>query len=69
MQKITEWLASNKLNVNVNKNTAMLLHPRQKITNTDDNMIKINNTTVPFSVSTKFLGMYIDNNLAWNAHT
>ena len=32
-------------------------------------MIKINNTTVPFSISTKFFGMYIDNNLTWNAHT
>ena len=38
------------------------------IINTDDNLIRINNTTVPFSISTKFLGMNIDNNLAWNAH-
>ena len=27
MQKITEWFASNKLNINVDKITAMLFHP------------------------------------------
>ena len=69
MPNITELFASNKLNVNVSKSTAMLFHRRQKITNTDDNMIKINNTTVPFYISTKFLDMYIDNNLTLNAHT
>ena len=47
----------------------MLFHPRQKIRNSDDNMIKINNTTVSFSISTKFFGMNIDDNITWNAHT
>ena len=61
MPNINEWFASNKLNVDVNKSTAMLFHSRQKIINTDD-IIKINNTTDAFSISTKFLGMYIDNN-------
>ena len=69
MPKITEWFASNKLNVNVNKNTAMLFNPRQKNINTDDNMIKINKATVLFSNSTMSLGMNIDNNLTWKAHT
>ena len=31
-------------------------------------MIKINNATVPLSISTKLFGIYIDNNLTWNAH-
>ena len=70
MPKTTEWFACSQLNVNVDKSTAMPLHPRQIIINTDDNMIKINNnstndnsnnTTLPFSISTKYLGMYIDN--------
>ena len=47
----------------------MLFHPRQKIMNTDDNMIKINNYAVPLYVSTKYLGMYIDNNFTWIART
>ena len=42
---------------------------RHKIINTDDNMIKINNAAVPFSISTMSLRMYIDNNLTLNAHT
>ena len=66
MQNITEWSASNKSNVN--KCTAMPFHPHQKIINTDDKMIKINNITVPFSISTKLSDIYIDNNLTWNAH-
>ena len=69
MQKITEWFASNKLNVDVDKSVAMLFNPCQKIINTDDNTIKINSATVPFSISTKFFDMYIDNNFSWNAHT
>ena len=69
MQQITEWFASNKLNVNVNKSTAMLFHHRQKIINTDNNMIKINNTTVNFSISTKSLGKYIDKIITFNVHT
>ena len=32
-------------------------------------IIKINNTTVPFSIFTKFFGIHVDNNLNWNAHT
>ena len=31
-------------------------------------MIKINDTTVTFSIFTKLLGMCIDNDLTWNAH-
>ena len=65
--KITEWLASNKLKVNANKSASMPFHPRQKIINTDD-IIKIINTTVPFSISTIFLGIHIDYNLTLNVH-
>ena len=68
MQKNNEWFASNKLNINVGKITAMLFHPCQTIIYTDDNMIKINYTTVPFSIFTKLLGICIDNDLTWNAH-
>ena len=69
MPKNTEWFASNKLNVNATKSTAMLFHPHQIMINSNDNMIKINNTTLHFSIFTKFLGMNIDNDLTWNAHT
>ena len=68
MQKITEWFTSNKLIVNVDKSTAMLLHPCQKIVNSNDNIVKIYNTTVPFSISTMFFGIHIGNNWTWNAH-
>ena len=68
MPTITEWFASNKLNLNASKSTAMIFHPCQKIIHTDDNMIKINNATVSFSISTKFLGIHIGNNLTWNSH-
>ena len=66
MQKNTEWFAFNKLKVDANKSTAMLFYPRQRIIDTNDNETKINNATVPFSISAMFFGIYIDNNLTWN---
>ena len=68
MPKNAVWFASNILDINVNKSIAMLFYPLHRIINTDNNMIKIIITAFPFSISTYFLGIYIDNNLTWNAH-
>ena len=68
MPKILEWLKSNKLQINVNKTVAMLFHTRQKRVNIDENLIVIDCNILPFTIDTKFLGINIDNNLAWKAH-
>ena len=65
MPTITEWFTSNKLHVNVNISTAMPFHPRQTNINTNDNrkflIILQFISTVPFSISTMFIGIYIGN--------
>ena len=68
LPRINEWFASNKLKINAIKSIIMLFHLCKKIMNTYDNMIKINNTTVALSISTKFFVNHIDNDLIWNAH-
>ena len=68
MHKIIEWLKSNKLHINVNKTVAMLFHTRQKRVNIDENSIVIDGNIIPSTTNTKFLGINIDNNLAWKAH-
>ena len=35
---------------------------------TDDSMKNINNTIIPFSLFTKYLGNYMDINSTWKAH-
>ena len=34
----------------------------------EEDMMKVNNTTFPLSISTTFLGIYTYNNVTWNAH-
>ena len=68
MPKIIEWHKSNKLDINVNINVAMLFHSRQKRVNIDENSIVIDGKIIPFTTNTKFLGINIDNNLTWKAH-
>ena len=67
MPNITGWSTSSKINVNARKYIAMLFHHRQKIINSDDNMVRIHNT-VHFSISTNFICIHIDNDLTLNAH-
>ena len=68
MPKIIEWFKSNKLHTNVYKTVAMLFHTRQRRVNIDENLIVIDGNIIPFTTSTKFLGINIDNNLTWKAH-
>ena len=71
MPKIIEWsklIKSNKLHINVDKTVAMLFHTRQKRVNIDENSIVIDGNVILFTISTKFLGINIDNNLTWKAH-
>ena len=68
MPKVIEWLKSNKLHIDVDKTVAMLFHTGQKRVNIDENSIVIDGNIIPFTTSTKFQGINIDNNLTWKAH-
>ena len=57
------WLAANKLSLNVKKSNFLHFHyGRAKKTKLQ---IKINNTLVDETESTKYLGTFIDNKLTW----
>ena len=61
----TEWLHANKLHVNNDKSTSMLLGTRQRINNLNLH-VKIENTSLEICNNSKLLG--VDNCLSWNDH-
>ena len=63
--KILEWLAANKLIINLDKTHLMLFTNRSR-----PNSISINvkGQTIEEITETKFLGVILDNKLCWNAH-
>ena len=65
LEKLSQWFKANKLSLNEGKITFTLFHkPRDK-----DNLplqlpnLKINNNEIKRSLSTKFLGVFLDENL------
>ena len=69
LTKVNDWLAVNKLTLNVNKTKFMIFHTKQKQLSLDQiPNIKINNQQVERVESFKFLGVLIDHNLTWNNH-
>ena len=67
--KVSDWLAVNKLSLNVNKTKYMIFHPRQKnLLPAQIPQIMINNKPIEKVENFKFLGVIIDQNLSWNIH-
>ena len=65
---VNEWLAINKLSLNIKKTRFMIFHYRQKnISNIIPN-ISINNEAVEHTSNFNFLGLNIDDTLSWNKH-
>ena len=64
---MSDWFKANLLTLNPNKTVAMsFLHkkPKGKLVS-----INLENITIRFVKETKFLGIWLDENLNWNAHT
>ena len=66
LQKISNWLLSNKLILNVKK-TQCVIFTNKKI-NYDDINIKMDNERIKVVPSLKFLGVTIDSKLSWHEH-
>ena len=66
LKKVSFWLQSNKLTLNVNKSHYMVFH-RSRIKHSQT-AIKIQNCTINKTDSIKFLGVIIDNKLNWHEH-
>ena len=65
LNNISSWIKANKLSLNINKTSFMLfskkvIHPPQPI--------YIDNNQILRTDCTKFLGMYIDQDLSWKHH-
>ena len=63
LEKVSCWLAANKLSLNVKKSN--FLHFHRGNSKKTPLTIKINETAVEEKESTKYLGVFIDNKLSW----
>lgn len=69
LQKITDWLAVNKLSLNVSKTNYMLFHFRQRhMAGCDIPRLLINGTEINLIDEFNFLGLTIDKHMSWSAH-
>ena len=65
MQKVSHWLAANKLVLNLKKTHCMLFTFKR---NQQNLVIRINNNYIEEKTVTSFLGLQIDNKLNWKSH-
>ena len=66
LQKISEWLKTNKLSLNVNKSKYMIFHmPQKKIPILH---VKIDDTEIEKVSSFDFLRLTINEHLSWKSH-
>lgn len=67
LNKVSIWLKSNKLSLNIDKTKYMLFHkPGKKIV---PPKLKLDNTEIERVTNFNFLGININENLNWNTHT
>jgi len=73
LQEVSNWFKANKLSVNASKTNFMLMGTPQTTSKYDDDgneclEIVLNETKLERVVSTKFLGIIIDENTTWKQH-
>ena len=62
---IMDWFRANKLTLNLNKTECLIFHPSGKPIKIE---LKLGNELISSVETTKFLGMWIDNQLSWKKH-
>ena len=65
LQKVYNWLASNRLSLNMDKSKFMLISNKKRIFPLS---LNINELQLKECDSYKYLGIFIDKNLTWQAH-
>ena len=68
LQAISQWFASNKLSLNIDKTKCMLFPPSKNHTPDQPCIITINNNQIEVVNQIRFLGVLIDNLLTWTPH-
>ena len=64
LQNISDWFKANKLTLNISKSVYMIFS-RKNHTDID---LRLGDNKLPKVTTTKFLGIWIDQNLNWNKH-
>ena len=67
LRKITAWFSTNKISLNVKKTPFMTFKTKRKKLN-QTLAIEINNEKIDKVKCTKFLSLYIDDELSWKYH-
>ena len=65
---IQEWLAINKLSLNVQKTTFMMFHHKQRNIDNFIPILKIKDHTIERVESFNFLGLTVDQHMSWQPH-
>ena len=65
LQQLMDWFLANKLTLNLSKTVCVLF---QKQNQNKDITLEVNNLKIKNQSETKFLGMWLDQNLKWNSH-
>ena len=69
LKKIADWMAVNKLSLNIGKTKFMIFHyPQKKLFEKDIPIIKINDIQIHRTHDFNFLGLTISETLQWKAH-
>ena len=63
---LSNWFKAHKLTLNIDKSTVILFHCNGKKIKI---YLKVDGTSLPQNYVTKFLGLWIDDNLTWHTHT
>ena len=64
LKNISDWFRANKLTLNISKSVYMIFSKKEQ----KDIDINLGDIKLPKVTTTKFLGMWIDQNLNWNEH-
>ena len=67
VNQLSQWFQKNRLIINKEKTVAMHFHHIQNST-IDCPQIKLGAKSVTYANSTKFLGLWLDENLKWSIH-
>ena len=68
LAKVNDWLAVNKLSLNVKKTKFMAFHTRQQNITEFIPDLKIDNVKIEKVVNFNFLGLTINENMSWKPH-
>ena len=69
LERVNNWLAVNKLSLNVKKTKFMVFHTIQKVISPFVPDLKIGNVTLDRVKNFNFLGLTLNENMSWKPHT